>query len=677
MKKILLWLLGLGGAVVLLLVAAVLLVPKFIDVESYLPEIEKKVTEATGRSFTIGPDFNVSVFPWAGVSFTDLQLGNPDSFGGGDFVKVKAFEVRVKIMPLLSKQIEIDKFIVDGPEILLVKNEDGTGNWSFGDGAANTTADPPAAAEKSPAPAQDGAGSSTLPITSLQVGEFSVTNGVIVYHDKGLNQKKSVEGITLQLTDVSLERPIGLFFQAEVDGKPMDIKGSVGPVGKQPGKGTVNIDLAINAVNQLALKLKGSVVEPIEQQRFTMMMDIASFSPRRLLEELGITFPIQTTDPGVLDKVAVKLNISGDPTAISIKDSSIILDDSTLKLSADLKEMEKPDMAFVLDLDAINVDRYLPPPAEKDSGTPGPAPAGKTEETTPAPAAEEPAAIDYTPLRKLVLNGEVKVGELIASGAKVQDILIKIVGKGGVFDLDPFQLKLYQGGLDVVGKFDFQQDNPKIAVDLNSENIQVGPLLKESVNKEILEGNMNAKAGISFVGDDVDEIKKTLNGQGELKFIDGAIVGVDIAGMVRDFKAGAGLQKQAEKPRTDFAELKVPFTLTNGLFQTDATSLQSPLLRLLANGSADLVSEKLDMKVKPKIVGTIKGQGDTEDRAGLSIPIHVGGTFKKPKYSADLSGLASKETIKEVLKDPSTAKEKVKEVEEAGKGLLKSFGFGN
>jgi uncharacterized protein involved in outer membrane biogenesis len=150
MKKVLIWLVALGGGFLALLIAAVLLLPKFIDVESYLPEIEKKVTEATGRSFSLGKDADVSVFPWAGVSFNNVQLGNPEAFGGGDFVKVKSFEVRVEIMPLLSKKIEINKFVIDGPEILLVKSADGSGNWSIG-GAPQT---PPDVGEKEAKPAE-------------------------------------------------------------------------------------------------------------------------------------------------------------------------------------------------------------------------------------------------------------------------------------------------------------------------------------------------------------------------------------------------------------------------------------------------------------------------------------------------------------------------------------------
>ena len=60
------------------------------------------------------------------------------------------------------------------------------------------------------------------------------------------------------------------------------------------------------------------------------------------------------------------------------------------------------------------------------------------------------------------------------------------------------------------------------------------------------------------------------------------------------------------KPRTDFSELAVPFTLQNGVFHTSDAAMKSPLLRLSAAGKADLVKESLDFRIDPKLVGTIK-----------------------------------------------------------------------
>ena len=147
-----------------------------------------------------------------------------------------------------------------------------------------------------------------------------------------------------------------------------------------------------------------------------------------------------------------------------------------------------------------------------------------------------------------------------------------------------------------------------------------------------------------MAGDTPDGIKKTLTGQGELLFTDGAIVGIDLAGMVRNVKANFGLaEKTAEKPRTDFAELKVPFTAKKGLVNIDGTSLASPLIRVLASGNTDLPKEQLDLRVEPKFVATLKGQGDTEERSGVMVPLLITGAFASPKIRPDLKGMVGGE----------------------------------
>jgi AsmA protein len=107
---------------------------------------------------------------------------------------------------------------------------------------------------------------------------------------------------------------------------------------------------------------------------------------------------------------------------------------------------------------------------------------------------------------------------------------------------------------------------------------------------------------------------------------------------------------------------------------TPATSLKSPLIRLVAAGSANLVNETLDFRVEPKVVGTIKGQGDTEQRSGLMVPVIVSGTFSKPKFAPDLAGMAKQQLEKKIL--GSEQGEKLldkKGLEESAKGALKGI----
>jgi len=60
------------GCLIVLIVAALLIIPFFVDLNDYKPEIERRVAEATGRSFSIGGDIDLSLFPWAGVALADL-----------------------------------------------------------------------------------------------------------------------------------------------------------------------------------------------------------------------------------------------------------------------------------------------------------------------------------------------------------------------------------------------------------------------------------------------------------------------------------------------------------------------------------------------------------------------------------------------------------------------------
>lgn len=679
MKKLLIWILaGLGGLIALV-IAAVLVIPMFVDVESYLPQIEQKVSEATGRPVSFGRDVDVSVFPWAGVSFDTMRIGNSQEFGEGEFVKVESFEVRMKLLPLLSKNVEIEKFVLNGPEVHLVKLADGSSNWQFGSQEAKS---PQPSAEKG-SQSQEQKTARNFQLASLEVGEFAVNGGRILYEDREAGLSKKIENITFHLKNVSLDRPIDLFFSADIDGTPLTVEGSVGPVGQKPGEGTVTTDLAVNLADELKISLEGTFINPSGEQKFNVHLSTEPFSPRSLLQTLEMPFPVETTDPEALSSVAADLQIEGDPSAVMLRDSRLTIDDSTLKIAAELTDMAKPDVSFKLTLDTIDVDRYLPAPQDKKAAggiAADPAPAATPEQQQAAgqePAGAEPAAIDYRPLRRLVVDGEMSIGELTVHGAALRNVELKIAGSDGVFTLDPFRLDLYEGGVDVTGKFDVRQDSPETAVSLEADGIKVGPLLRDSLEKEILEGTMGAAADISFRGDTAPSVKKSLNGSGTLTFVDGAIVGIDIAATARSLAAGLGSKVPEKKPRTDFAELQVPFVFENGVFNTENTTLRSPLLRVKTMGSADMVSERLDMRVRTKIVGTLKGQGDTQDRTGLTVPLLVEGTFADPKYSADLSGLVSEETLQEAVKNPEAAKEKIKSLEDTGKQLLKGFGIGD
>ncbi len=650
MKRAAKWIGIILGIMVLLCAAAVIIVPMLVDLNSYKPAIEKKVSDATGRPFRLGGEIKLSLFPWAGVSLSDLHLGNPEGFKEKDFVSVKSFEVRVKVMPLIKKALEVERFVVNGPRIYMLKDSRGRANWEGLGGTARP-------AEKPKGPSDEKKASSELPLAALAVGEFAVKDGYLVMQDDTSGTKRELSDINIGFKDISLDRPIGFNISAKMDGKPVSVDGMVGPVGKMPGMGSVSVEISMKALGELAATLKGKVVDPAAGRKLDLDLAISPFSPRRLMESAGQKFPVTTSDPEVLKKISISMHISGDPTKLNITDGKMELDSSKLDFAASLSEFDRPKASFKIGLDAIDLDRYMPPASnDKKEGGATPAKANK-------------ARSDYSALRKPVIDGTLKAGSLKVKGVKAENILLTLDARDGLFQIKPLKMDLYKGNLALTARYDVRKDIPSIAAEIKAEGIQARPLLMDMAGKDFLEGTAKVRADVRTSGDDPLVIKQNLNGAGELLFTDGAIVGIDLAGMLRNLKVSLGLEKQTgEKPRTDFAELKVPFTIEGGVAATDGTNISSPLLRVLATGKADLVKETLDLRIEPKLVATIKGQGDAKDRSGLTVPVLVKGTFASPSFAPDLEGLL-KQGLDKNLPDPSKLKDQLKELKPE-KGMI-------
>ena len=353
-----------------------------------------------------------------------------------------------------------------------------------------------------------------------------------------------------------------------------------------------------------------------------------------------------------------------------------------MNFSVKAGDFSKPDITFDLNLNEIDLDRYLPPPDEKKTTEKERKPqASDKESQKDKPSTSKRARIDYSPLRRLVLDGTVRIGKLKVKKANIENIHLKIKGKKGIFDLNPATLSLYQGDISAKGTLGVQKDVPKTHLELNAKGIQAGPLLNDVLEKDFLEGALKARIDLDIEGDDSRLIKKTMNGKGDLLFNDGAIKGIDLSGMVRNVQAAFGLaEKGGKRPRTDFSELHAPFTIKRGIVDTPETTLASPLLRILAKGQADIVKESLNFRVEPTFVATLKGQGGTKTRTGLAVPVLVTGSFSSLKFQPDLKGILKQEIEKSLpdlqkrLMESGSKKEGLKPAKKQIKDLLKSFG---
>src|SRR5580704_6675091 len=131
------------GSLVALMVVVLLGIRLFVDPNDYKDRIARAVKNSTGRELTLSGQIKLSVFPWIALELGPASLGNPPGFSAQPFAAVQHVALRVKLLPLLRKELEIGRIEIDGLDLRLLKNAAGRGNWQdFGNQSATPESTP-------------------------------------------------------------------------------------------------------------------------------------------------------------------------------------------------------------------------------------------------------------------------------------------------------------------------------------------------------------------------------------------------------------------------------------------------------------------------------------------------------------------------------------------------------
>ena len=323
-----------------------------------------------------------------------------------------------------------------------------------------------------------------------------------------------------------------------------------------------------------------------------------------------------------------------------------------LSLKGDVEFDASPQaIRFTLAADQVNLDRYLPPPP------PG-APKGASPSSMKP---EEP--IDLSALNALNLKGDLKIGQLIASNVKLEKVHLGIKAAGGKVDAEPLTADLYQGKLSGAASANAKTNRFALKADL--VGVTLGPLLKDALNNNLLEGRGSVALDVQTGGATVSAMKKALSGNASLALRDSSLKGVNLGELLRKAKSLGGSSPPAEQgatpsERTDFTELVASFVIRNGVAHNDDLSAKSPLMRLAGSGDVDIGAGSIDYLIKASVVATSSGQGgkDLAELRGVTVPVKVSGPLDAPRFRADLRAAVgdavkqrAEEKLKERLKD--------------------------
>ncbi|MBI2994678.1 MAG: AsmA family protein [Gammaproteobacteria bacterium] len=496
-----------------------------------------------------------------------------------------------------------------------------------------------------------------LKATDMESSGGSVAGQLTVKGEKLADLLGALEQAELGqvLRSVNFDAVIG-GTRADLSLKPMALKAVVASpeIKGSPVTIALNADTRLNLDKQalqlddftlkgLGLNVEGSVKAEkiLEAPEFDGQVSIGEFNPRQLMLQLKQK-PPKTADPEAFRKVAANATFSGSQTGFSVRHLALKMDETNLKGELAVAEFEKPVVRYLLDIDQIDADRYLPPKPQADR----PQQKQAAKPSAPAPAAEAPAAVPVEFLRGLDVDGRTTIGKLKINGLRLSKVTTVLKGKGGLVKLDPVTADLYQGTHAGNLAIDVTKDLPKLTVNTKLLGVQVEPLLIDMNGESRLKGTGNFSAALVAAGRTTDDFKKTLNGQMSLVLKNGAIKGYNLGKIMRQ---GKSLKESfslsvSDKEQTDLSDITGNPVAQNGVIRLDDLAGKSPGMRLSGKGVlADLPRNLIDYKVTATLVATSKGQGgaDLEEGKLEGIPLDctLKGSLDAPKRDCDASKL--------------------------------------
>lgn len=604
MSRILFFLVALVG----LLIAIMLVAPGLIPAETYKGRIESAASNAVGRDVTIGDDLSIRIFPKTAFRVSELTIANEEGFDGETLARVKEADIGVKLGPLLSGAVELDRFVLTEPAINLIRKADGSVNWALATGANDQNTD-------------EAAGNGRAP-RDLKLGDVRIVDGRATYKDAMAGRTFAAENIDLSVVLTSLKAPLEVDGSMVFQGKPTTVD-------------LVLTDIAALTKGEDAnLKLDMKVGDTTAGADLTVANDGAvsysgpiDFNAPDLPAFAALVGTQLANAPG-FDSLSLKGDVDGGPDALRLSNAVIGFDEIDAAGSMTLNWAgAKPRAGGILSTELLDLRPYMPPPSESAQGFPE----------------WSEAKMDFTGLRNIDAAFDISADAILLNDLQIGESRLKLNVENGRMTADIPELAMYGGqgsGRIVVNA---RSATPSFAGNFDMAAVNAQPLSLDLLKHDNLLGLGSFKLDFTATGASQAAIMSSIDGAGGFDLADGALKGVNLnklaqaAGSLRQGGINPGALASAvstargPREETDFSSFLSNFTITDGLVTAPTITMTGPYLAMNGNGKINLAAQTIDLRLAPRAMTTVDG---AEGRA-IAIPVRVGGTFAKPTIGVD------------------------------------------
>ncbi|WP_408058690.1 AsmA family protein [Vibrio bivalvicida] len=676
---------------VVVILGALIALVTLVNPNQFKPLIVEQAKTHTGLDLVIDGDISWQFFPSIGFELGQTELRNPKGFEQLNMFKVDTVGVDVSVMPLFSQQLEIGNITLDGAAFSLETLADGTKNIDALTQAQNAQAEStsaPAATEISSQPAVEEASqaSDSASAWTINLAGVTISNASVEIQDKQAGSFTKLYDVSLNLSQFAVDTWTKADFAAkgEANQQKFTAKGDaefkLAKGFKEYALRNINLDATFSdpatkiesakigletfefdKTNALTYAVVGNAAGLDIDMKGSASLQVDQAISKVLMKQmvLDATFKGDSLPQSPM-KVDMASDLSFDLTKNHL---SFILEKLTANAlafdgKADVTLGDIPKVRFALHSPNIDLDEFLGLGKAESVQAPS--------ETTPAPDVPEQKPVqtsqqkpaqevepDLSALKTLDVKGQITIDKFKANNAKMQNVKASFSVNRGVAELTSFTSNLYQGSISATARLDARKSPASYTAKKRIKGVKVQPLLIDVANNDMLEGTGNIDVDVKGSSLTPTGIKKNLVGTVVINFEDGAVNGINVAQLIRENYAkikGQKVESQGEVQKTDFSAMKATLKLNKGNVSTNDLTMQSPLLRIRGNGSANYINETVDFTVSTSVVGSLKGQGgkDIDELKDVTIPINISGSWAEPKFKLIFDDVLKQKAEKEI-----------------------------
>ncbi len=575
----------------------------FLDRDALREAVEAQIRAVTGLDLVVKGNIDISVFPGSYVSFHDVGLK-----GGGTADPALAVDVltaNLRLLPLLLQRFQIADVMMLRPHIHVVREADGTSNWTP---FIQTIA-------RAMKPGAD---------NQVSFSEIRIQDGVLAYEDAANHVTEALDDIDLSLAWPSISRSFAATGQFDWRGERVD-----GSISASDFVAALSGDRsglkARLASAPLKLAFDGTVAD-----RTSMMMEgtltIDSASLRNALRWMGQAPP----GSGGFGRFALKARANVVGASIALTNVNVELDGNVAEGVMTYSNNGRQTLQATLAAGALDFTPYI-----------------STFRLLASGAHDwNRQLFDLNSLSSTDLDMRLSAARVTVGSTRLGRTALGANLRGGALALSVGEAQMYGGiarGSFGVARADTVAD-VKAQFQFTDVDLQACASELFGVNKLSGRGNLNVSLQAS--GSSPFGLAQSLDGTANLTGHDGAIAGINVEQLLKRLErrplSGAGNFRSGSTP---YDTLTVALKFSGGTATADDIRVDGPAARLTLTGTASVPAREYDLKGVASLVSAPNGA------PGFELPFVVQGPWDDPLIFPDPESLIRRSPASQPLLD--------------------------